>query len=86
VTGKQQVLAILADGRRHSHTELYRRARANPNVVSKLRKDGYVITCERFGQGYWYRLVSSPRPEPAPLADGTVPELAPGQVSLEDVL
>ena len=88
MTGKQQALEILADGVPHSHRELYSRLRANPNVISKLRKDGHFIHTWRAGGEWWYQLRYSPpsRPKPAPLANGTVPEVAPDQMSLEDVL
>jgi hypothetical protein len=86
MTGKQQALAILADQQPHSHRELYHRLRANPNVISKLRKDGYAITTTRRDGQWWYQLVTSqPRPQPAPLADGTVPVLDANQLSLEDL-
>jgi hypothetical protein len=88
MTGKQQMLEILGDLRPHSHREIYHRMRGNPNVISKLRKEGYTIAMERRGGEYWYQLQglsARPRPQPAPLADGTVPELDVNQLSLEDV-
>jgi len=88
VTGKQQALEILGDGKPHSHRELYSRLRGNPNVISKLRKDGHNIVTVRHQGEWWYQLGEryTGRPAPAPLVDGTVPEVAPDQMSLEDVL
>ena len=92
MTGKEQALAILRDGRPHSNRELYSKLRANPNVISKLREDGYVINCERRDGQWWYQLLTRldgsayKRPEPAPLLDGSKPVLAENQMSLEDVL
>jgi hypothetical protein len=82
MTGKQQALEILRDGEPHSHRELYRELRANPNVVSKLRKEGWLISCTRRDGGYWYRLEAEPRPVPAPLLNGEVPEISTDQLAL----
>jgi hypothetical protein len=87
VTGKEQALEILKDGQPHSHRELYHRLRANPNVISKLRAEGWEIETERRGGTWWYQLhLNRRRPQPAPLLTGEEPALLDDQLSMEDVL
>jgi hypothetical protein len=86
MTGKEQALRILEDGLPHSNRELYHRMRGNPNVISKLRKEGYNISTTRDGDIWWYQLHALPRPEPAPLLNGETPVITDDQLSLEDVL
>jgi len=79
-------LRFLSDGKPHSHREVYRELYMNPNVMSRLRQEGHNVRCWRDGDTWWYQLLpnqGSRLPEPAPLTDGTVPEILDGQMTLE---
>jgi hypothetical protein len=85
-----RVLAVLADGRAHSITEIHERAgtmRLNSRVA-ELRKRGHEIVCTREGDTYSYTLLASPRPgaaraaAPAPGPEGEPPG-SPLQLAFE---
>ena len=79
-------LRFLSDGKPHSHREVYRNLYMNPNVMSRLRQEGHNVRCWREGDTWWYQLQSDWRdelPTPAPLADGTVPEILEGQMTFD---
>ena len=79
-------LRFLSDGKPHSHREVYSQLYMNPNVMSRLRQEGHNVRCWRKGDTWWYQLDPDWRaqlPEPAPLTDGTVPEILEGQLTLE---
>lgn len=60
VTHEQKVLALLSDGRPHSHMEGYRLGVMLHSRVAGLRKKGYGIVCDKTGGQYVYTLVSRP--------------------------
>lgn len=79
-------LRFLSDGQPHSHREVYSQLYMNPNVMSRLRQEGHNVRCWRDGDTYWYQLVPDWRaelPDPAPLNDGTTPQVLEGQLTLE---
>lgn len=55
-TGTQRVLRLLSDGKFHSHHELYALRVVAHSRIAELRSRGHVITCERAGDDYLYRL------------------------------
>lgn len=82
MSGKQRILALLRDGRPHTHHELYALGCIAHSRVAELRKDGYTIECWRDGDDSVYQLVGtldgnrSSSPEPA-AASGLFPSSAP---------
>jgi hypothetical protein len=60
LTHKQRVLALLQDGKPHSHMEGYRLGVMLHSRVADLRRDGYRIECSRHGDLYCYRLLFGP--------------------------
>jgi hypothetical protein len=57
VTQCQRILALLSDGRPHSHHELYALGCVAHSRVSELRKRGYRIDQWKDGNLYLYRLL-----------------------------
>lgn len=52
-----RVLDLLADGRWHSHLELYQLGTIAHSRISDLRRRGHRVDCRRDGDLYLYRLV-----------------------------
>jgi hypothetical protein len=76
VTHNAKVLALLSDGRPHSHLEIYDLRVVAHSRVSALRKLGHTIECSREGSLYWYRLLPQTAPEQLlPSGSGAVPSL-----------
>jgi hypothetical protein len=61
-THNERVLALLADGRWHSHHELYDLHVVAHSRVSDLRKRGHMIEMRRDGDLYLYRWCGMPLP------------------------
>lgn len=59
MTGCERILALLSDGRQHSHHELYALNVIVHSRVAELRKRGHDIECSRDGDIYSYRLLTS---------------------------
>ncbi len=57
LSGCDRILALLRDGRPHSHHELYRLHCIAHSRVSELRRRGHVIETWRDGDTYWYRML-----------------------------
>jgi hypothetical protein len=73
-TGNQKVLALLSDGRPHSHLELRDLQVVGHSRISSLRKLGHKIECSREGSLYWYQLLPQAAPESLlPPRSGAVP-------------
>lgn len=66
MTHNERVLALLSDGRPHSHHELYGLHVIAHSRVADLRKRGYVIEQWRDGDDYLYQLTASPKPPVSP--------------------
>lgn len=64
MTHCERVLALLSDGREHSHHELYALNVVAHSRVADLRRKGYEITHRREGDTSVYQLVSSPEQTP----------------------
>ena len=62
MTHNDRVLALLSDGRPHSHHELYGLHVIAHSRVSDLRKRGHVIESWREGSDYLYQLTSGTEP------------------------
>lgn len=56
-THEQRLLAVLRDGKPHSHRDLYRLGMVVHSRVAVLRRRGHRIDCRRDGDEYLYRLV-----------------------------
>lgn len=54
----RRVLDVLSDGAEHTTLDVMERAHvcAVNSVVDELRGNGYVITCERRGDRWFYRM------------------------------
>lgn len=78
VTHKQKVLALLSDGRTHTHHELYGLGCVAHSRISDLRRDGHRIESWKSGGEYLYRLVGSlsDATSCAPVAGTPVAEVA----------
>lgn len=61
MTHNAKVLALLSDGKPHSHRELYGLYVIAHSRVSDLRKRGHNIISWREGDSYFYRLLSDSR-------------------------
>lgn len=57
MTHNERVLALLSDGKPHSHRELYGLYVMAHSRVADLRKQGHDIRCWREGDLYFYRLL-----------------------------
>ena len=75
MTQGQRILAILSDGKRHSHHEFYGFCVLHSRI-SDLRKRGYEITCFKTGGTYEYQLVGAVREGEAVGADGLAADSA----------
>jgi hypothetical protein len=76
LTHNAKVLALLSDGRPHSHLEVYDLRVVCHSRVSALRKLGHKIECSREGSLYWYTLLPQAAPEHLPLSgSGAAPSL-----------
>ena len=62
-THNAKVLALLSDGRPHSHLEIYDLRVVAHSRISALRKLGHKIECSREGSLYWYQLLPQAAPE-----------------------
>lgn len=56
MSGNERVLALLSDGRSHSHRELYDLRVVAHSRVADLRRRGFDITCVRVDGEYVYTL------------------------------
>lgn len=56
LTGNDRVLALLSDGRPHSHLEIYDLRVVGHSRIANLREQGHNIRCERRDGLYWYVL------------------------------
>lgn len=56
MTDKARLLARLSDGCWHSYMELYELHMIVHSRVSDLRRDGYLIECDKREKNYRYRL------------------------------
>ena len=86
MTHNERVLQLLADGRPHSHHELYALNVIAHSRVSDLRKRGHVIEMWREDDLYLYRLVQDCTEGADPPREAEVPHLMPVpsvQLSLE---
>ncbi len=87
MTHNQKVLALLSDGKVHTHHELYALHVIGHSRVADLRKQGYAIECWREGDLSLYQLVATsptdPVAPPEPRADRSEPGAgtAPSSVS-----
>jgi len=81
LTHNQKVLALLADGRPHSHLELYDLRVVAHSRVAALRRLGHTIECSREGSLYWYRLLLKAGREGDPFSSGPIALPAPPSVA-----
>lgn len=78
-THKQRVLALLSDGRPHTHHELYGLYTIAHSRVADLRRDGYRIECWREGGEYLYQLLEATTGD-QPVGDAAVVGGSPSPV------
>lgn len=75
ITHEGKVLALLSDGKPHSHMEGYRLGVMLHSRVAGLRKKGYRIVCDKSNREYVYTLIShpleAPSGSPSSRVDGT---------------
>lgn len=93
MTHNERVLALLQDGKPHTHHELYALHVIAHSRVADLRARGHLIEQWREGDNYLYRLLTEPEDKPRPagilgLLDGSRVDCAaekrhgvPGSVS-----
>lgn len=55
-TDTQRLLAVLSDGRPHSHKSLYRLGIMVHSRAADLRRKGHEVVCWRDGTRYFYQL------------------------------
>lgn len=94
MTHNEKVLALLSDGKPHSHHEIYGLFVIGHSRIADLRKRGHVIESWRDGDDYLYQLCagepsgSLPQPDGGPRSEAVtaaVPQTAsPAQMSLEE--
>lgn len=60
MTDKEKVLALLSDGRPHTHHEIYALNVMGHSRITNLREDGYVIKRWNEGRTSVYQLLSEP--------------------------
>lgn len=81
MTHKQRVLDLLADGRPHTHHELYALHVIGHSRIADLRRDGHMIEQWRDGEDYLYRLVSRVESQSLPSPDGSASCDSTGEVA-----
>ena len=84
MTHNEKVLALLSDGKPHTHHEIYGLFVIGHSRIADLRKRGHVIESWRDGDDYLYRLCSgatTPQ-DPPPVGADTPSSAASEQLQL----